>query len=78
LLLVPQALALPAQLHLHISAVGGVLGVSSGIEQPHNGSIDVTGPWNGVRDVTVPVHGYSGLRGVLHSIAHFWTHKIGD
>jgi hypothetical protein len=77
LLLVPQALARPAQLRLHIVATdGSALGVTSGVAQPDGGDVQLTGAWDTVRDLTVPVHGLGGLRGVLHSIAHFWTHKV--
>jgi hypothetical protein len=76
LMLVPQALARPADLHVHVHVVDGTLGVSSGIDQPRNGTIDTSGPWDSSRDVVIPVHGYTGLRGIEHSIAHFWTHKV--
>jgi hypothetical protein len=76
LLLVPQALARPAELALHVRAVGAQLGVVSGINQPRDGRIDLTGSWDSLHDITVPVHGYEGLRGLFHDIAHFWTHKV--
>jgi hypothetical protein len=46
------------------------------VEQPAGGSIDLNGPWDTVQDLTIPVHGLGGVRGILHSIAHFWTHKV--
>jgi hypothetical protein len=77
LLLVPQALATPAQLNLRISAAdGSSLGVTSGVDQPRDGRIHVQGLWDDVRNITVPVRPLGGLRGVLHSIAHFWTHRV--
>jgi hypothetical protein len=76
LLLVPQALARPASLRLTVRAVDGELGVVSGVDQPTNGRIDIDGHWDSVRDIVVPVHGYEGLRGLFHHIAHFWTHKV--
>lgn len=77
LLLVPQPLAKPAHLTLRISAASGALGVARGVDQPRDGVIRLAGPWDAMRDITVPVHPLSGLRGVLHTIAHFWTHKVG-
>lgn len=76
LALVPQALARPATLHLHVAAVGGELGVTRGVAQPRGGAVDVRGPWTSARQVVVPVHGYRGLRGVVHDIARFWNHRF--
>lgn len=76
LLLVPQALARPATLRLTVRAVDGELGVASGINQPTGGRLSLSGRWDSVRDIVVPVHDYQGLRGLVHHIAHFWTHKV--
>jgi hypothetical protein len=78
LMLVPQALAQPARLHLSLHAVDAELGVVSGAPQPRNAAIDVTSDWNDVQDIDVPVHPLHGLRALLHDIAHFWSHPIGS
>ena len=76
LLLVPQPLAAPAQLHLHISVTDAELGVVTGVQQPVHGVIDRTGSWDDVEQIDVPVHPLGGLRGWLHAFGHFWTHKV--
>jgi hypothetical protein len=76
LLLVPQALARPASLSLHVRADRAQLGVVSGIDQPVDGRISTSGPWDTQRDIDIPVRGYGGLRGLFHGVAHFWTHKV--
>jgi hypothetical protein len=76
LLLVPQALARSAELHLHVSAVDATLGVVTGTDQPRDGEIDITQSWDSVHEITVPVHRLTGVRGALHAIADFWSHKV--
>ena len=76
LLLVPQPLAAPAQLHLRIAVADAELGVASGVEQPVHGVIDRRSTWDDVEQIDIPVHALRGVRGWLHSFAHFWTHKV--
>lgn len=76
LALLPQPLAMPATLHVHIRAVGADLGVVTGYDQPVDGVIDRTGPWDSAAYLTIPVHSYSGLKGWAHAFARFWTRKV--
>jgi len=76
LALIPQPLAQPAQLHLHVSVTNAELGVVSGLRQPVHGTVDLTETWDSVRDIDVPVHSLHGLRGLFHAIADFWSHPI--
>jgi hypothetical protein len=76
LALLPQPLAAAATLHLRIRAVDADLGVVTGYDQPVDGVVDHTGPWNSAAYLTVPVHPYAGLKGLAHSFARFWTHKV--
>ena len=76
LTLVPQPLAQPAELHLHISAVDSELGVVSGADQPRHSTIDDVGGWDSLQTVSIPVHSYGWPRSWLHAFAHFWTHKV--
>jgi hypothetical protein len=76
LLLVPQALARPGQLHLRVSTSDAQMGVVSGIDQPDGGVIDISKDWDSQLDIVIPVHSLRGLRGLLHAIARFWNHKV--
>jgi hypothetical protein len=76
LTLMPQPLAQPAQLHLHLTVANAELGVVSGLRQPVGGSVSLSEPWDSERDVDVPVHPLHGLRAIFHSIANFWSHPI--
>jgi hypothetical protein len=77
LLLVPQALAKPATLHLTIEASeGSRLGVVSEADRSSGGAIRIDGPWTTTRSLTVPVVDLGGLHGLLQRIGDFWTKKI--
>lgn len=77
LLLVPQALAKPATLHLNIEAADGSrLGVVSEADQASDGAVRIDGPWTATRSLTVPVVDLGGLHGLLQQIGDFWTKKI--
>jgi hypothetical protein len=77
LLLVPQALAKPATLHVSIEAADGSrLGVVSEADQSGDDAIHLDGPWTTTRSLTVPVVGLGGLHGLLQRIGDFWTKKI--